>query len=475
MPWTWRPAEVPRQRPLYTVTDNGQGKVIPPERFAPTQRDGGWGPFVDSFIRFNRTALDALALTPTVEASPAGAQLRLVPSGRAGAIPLRSAQTGHVAAGFIVKPRFGWSGIGRVLAETGWHAGPEFLDVPLVPGSGREVPPWVLAGPVLARLRELLQRLRPGYRQAEEILRQPRGRIMWPRYLAQSFPRGRWHHMPCRFPDLDTDPKLRRAIRWTLERIHRELTVVGGRDRIALQLATLALQLIELVSDVEPQWPGRDLLTPEPGSRLMNALLERGLQAISWIVEERGLGGGRELDGLAWQLPLDRLWEQYVETLVRREATLKGGAVRVARLRETIFPLRWSDPTHRSMTQLVPDIVVRYPRSIHVVDAKYKAHLAELDDVGWHRFVDEQQEAHRADVHQVLAYASLYDAEEVTATLVYPLRADTWGSLNARGRDLSTAELFYGRRRVTLQMRGVPFGGAVRETSSNSSPERGGR
>ena len=97
---------------------------------------------------------------------------------------------------------------------------------------------------------------------------------------------------------------------------------------------------------------------------------------------------------------------------------------------------------------------------VHVIDAKYKAHLAELDEHGWHRFTEDVREAHRADIHQVLAYASLYSAEEVRASLVYPLRRSTFDALARRGRDRSVATLMHGARRVQLKLRGVPFGEA---------------
>ncbi len=102
---------------------------------------------------------------------------------------------------------------------------------------------------------------------------------------------------------------------------------------------------------------------------------------------------------------------------------------------ETTIPIPWFDPIHRSLGHLAPDIIVRRGRSIHIVDAKYKFHLAELDRAGWHRFTEEARAAHRADVHQVLAYAALYDAEEITATLVYPLRRETWNTLVEQQRD----------------------------------------
>ena len=157
-------------------------------------------------------------------------------------------------------------------------------------------------------------------------------------------------------------------------------------------------------------------------------------------------------------LSLPDLWEHYVEGLVRREASLVGGSVRVGRKRETVFPVEWSDPSHRSLGHLVPDIVVFHARSVHIVDAKYKAHLAELDEQGWDRFTEDARESHRADIHQVLAYASLYSADEISASLVYPLRQSTFEALARRGRDRSIAHLFHGARQVRLELRGVPFG-----------------
>lgn len=167
------------QKPLFKASDHGARVTLDADVFAPAQRGGGWGPFAESFLRMNEPALTSLDVQAEIGSSDAGVRVKLVPGGRAGAIPLRSAQTGHVAAGLVVEPRFGWAGVGSVLSQTGWAAAPEFLEGPLVPGSGREVPPWVLAGPVLARIAELLDALRRGYHTTEEVLQQPRGRILW--------------------------------------------------------------------------------------------------------------------------------------------------------------------------------------------------------------------------------------------------------------------------------------------------------
>jgi len=457
-----RAYRTPVQKRLAKTTDHGRPVIVPPAAFAPALRGGGWGPFAEWFDRMNRSALATLDVSIEFGNGSEGTTVQLVPGGRAGAVPLRSGQTGQVVGGLLVEPRFGWPGVGQVLAETGWHALPEFPSLPLVPGSGREVPPWVLAGPVLARLAALLRTLRRGYQQNEAVLGQPRGRILWDRYRAESLSRGHWDRIPCRFPDLAADPSLRRHIRWATDRIHRDLLLVGGRDPIALRMASLAAHLLEQLADVTAQKPRRDELQRRLGhGRALSDALQRGIEALGWIVDERGLGGGRQSDGLAWSLPLDRLWESYVESWTRREAAMIGATVKVARLGETVFRLDWSDATHRSLGHLAPDIVLRRGRSVQIVDAKYKAHLVELDEHGWYRFAAETREAHRADLHQVLAYAGLFEADDITATLVYPLRRSTWEALHERGRDVSRADLLSGGRTLRLELRGLPFGRAT--------------
>src|SRR5436190_690319 len=104
-------------------------------------------------------------------------------------------------------------------------------------------------GPVLARLRVLLEQLKRGFDFKEATPQAPRGTIQWSKYLRTSLPSGRWHQVPCRFPDLSTDPILRGAIRWTLERVLEELGLVAGADRVALGLRTDAMRLLEQLVD----------------------------------------------------------------------------------------------------------------------------------------------------------------------------------------------------------------------------------
>lgn len=449
----------PEQKPLFVGTDHGYPIIVPADCFAPKQQGNGWGPFAESFLRANELTFKYLDIQPEVGASSQGAVIRLYPGGRAGAMPLRSAQTQQVVGGIVIKPRFGWGGVGKVLAEVGWHASLEFADLPMVPGSGREVPPWVIAGPVISRLAELLMHVRRGYCEAHDTLTKPRGKIIWKEYVAGPLRTGMWHQLPCAFHELSNDPQLRSMVKWCLERLRRDLLATGGKDKTAASLALIAERLIELLRDVQPRIPRKAEIEGRLGDkRLEHEAIHRGIEAMGWIVDDRGLGGGRELDGLAWHLPLSELWESYVETIVRREAALVGADVRCGRKLETVFPIRWNESCLRGMSHLVPDFVVRHRDEVKIVDAKYKAHFYELDDSGWLKMAEASRDAHRADFHQILAYAALFDARQTTVTLVYPLRHSTFEALSARKRDIVRADLSFAGRSIQAELRGLPFG-----------------
>jgi hypothetical protein len=238
-----------------------------------------------------------------------------------------------------------------------------------------------------------------------------------------------------------------------------DLVSVGARDPLAMYLAHEAMRLLAMLPE-PPLFPARRELESSLGRRdfLINVAIARGLEALGWLAEERGLGGGRELDGLAWTLKLDRLWELYVASHVSGLARSTGGQLFLGHKGQTIFPLHWNDPGLRTLGHLVPDLVLRRHDELHVFDAKYKAHFAELDEAGWQRMAEDMRESHRADLHQSLAYAALFDAPKITTTLVYPLRQRTFEVLRSRGRDVARAQLFHGGRELTVELQGLPFG-----------------
>jgi hypothetical protein len=141
------------------------------------------------------------------------------------------------------------------------------------------------------------------------------------------------------------------------------------------------MELLQQVREVKPIAPAR----PQLDRLLLTTGLPpisfyRGLQALGWLVDQRGLAGTAETDGLAWCLPMYELFERWVEHLVRLWAHGFGAQVRSGRAHETVVPIRWRHSGARSLSSLVPDFVVKRADEIWVIDSKYKGHFEELDD-----------------------------------------------------------------------------------------------
>jgi hypothetical protein len=254
-------------------------------------------------------------------------------------------------------------------------------------------------------------------------------------------PAGRWSTLPCHFPDPDDDPALLAAVRWTLGRLDDDLAPLAEATAARL----LRVRVADLQARVGPGPARRPASWDAPAS---SAWITDALQAMGWVAEERGLGGARSLDGMSWDLRIDELWETWVDAFV---ATLAPRCGLVAMRRgHTTRGLHWTPPV-TSMRALIPDSGLRSPERVVWIDAKYKAHLQLLTHHGWTGLGDSVRDAHRADLHQALAYAALDDHTRVDSMLVYP-------QLSEDHAPVGIASIAAGRRRVRLMLVGLPFG-----------------
>jgi hypothetical protein len=430
-------AQPPAAIPLLRTTDEGRpirldGKVL-------QANNDRW---VDPFLAANRPALDRLGLAPEVHTS-SGLHMLLRPSGRIGAVPLLTPTSRKVVAGVLVSPRFRWSALGEVLSGVGFAVAPTLGGGALVPGSAREVPSWLIAGPVIRRLETLLARRRSAFIPYREDRAAPRGRVDWGAWARERIPVGRWTALPCEFSDLADDPNLMAAVRWTLARLTDDLrpysATVPGR------------LLTERVRTLQYDVGEGAMRRPTSGSApALDSFLADALEAMGWVADERGLGGARALDGLAWDLEVARVWEAWVRAFARRLAPQLG--LRPPGPGEARRPLRWHG-SFSSMGSLAPDMGLVGDGRVVWIDAKYKSHLSLLARHGWPGVTELVREAHRADLHQALAYAALIDVERVDTVLMYPSLGDT--DVPA---PTAVATMAAGRRRVRLVLGAIPFG-----------------
>ncbi|NBC41307.1 hypothetical protein GTZ93_15870 [Corallococcus exiguus] len=277
----------------------------------------------------------------------------------------------------------------------------------------------------------------------EEERFNPRGRIDWRTWGTLNVPVGRWERFPCAFPEPIFDPLLLSEMRWTVHRLIEELghTAETSTGRVLLERArSLAIQL----------GPGVHQRPRAQHRASESAFVAEALEAMGWVADKRGLGGTESLDGLSWDLVIDEVWEAWVSaftadlaTRLGLQSTPHGGAQ---------HPLNWAGGI-QSMGALVPDVALRGAHRVIWVDAKYKAHLSQLAQHGWRRLTEHVRSAHRADLHQALAYANLAAMDHVDTVLAYP----DFGT-SQESPLFAVATIATGRRRVRLILAGLPFG-----------------
>lgn len=315
---------------------------------------------------------------------------------------------------------------------------------------------------ILAKLTALLDSMTRRFETVKEIRNAPRGLVHWAGYVNQ-VSKGQFTQIPCTYPDLRDDRLLKGAIRHCLERHLKSLQPQREYGAFVHNLIELYEQTLRRVWDV-PSY--------EPSPRMVSSWLQRplrtqhfaeGIQAIEWTVEERGLAGLSDLEGIPWIMPMERFYEAWVETVFCAVARQTGGQLKVARKRETTQPLNWDPPYAGSQKSLMPDLLLEWDSTTLIVDAKYKRHWDELQHRSWFQNIEEIREQHRHDLLQVLAYSSLARTEHVIACLAYPCSPESWAYLQDRDRLIYKAEIASGYRSLRLWLTAIPMATSVQK------------
>ena len=466
-----------RERGLIKLKDQLGSFRLPIKRIKGYEKNRRSDFVASNFLNVNFQSLSQLEIKSSISYDNDTVYIELRPNGVIGAVPLFSIETRRIIGGIIVEPRFGWNDIGPLLSTIGWSASPQLLNFPMIPGCAREIPPWVLAGPIIERLTILLKNINRGFSLINEIRESPRGRINWQEYISHSIAIGKFNKLPCSFPDLNENNLLRSYIRWGLESIKNSLLVANANDSTSAGLISRIEYLLVLVKDVNSKIPTKDSLERIlQNNTLLTDQFISGIQSLSWIREERGLAGQREPDGLAWKIQMSELFEKWVEAISRIWALKFGGIVKTSRQDSSRVPIQWSNRGLKSMTSLIPDITIETPDTVFIIDAKYKKLYEELDDQKWRELSKELQEEHRHDIHQILAYASLFNKTRIVSILAYPLTDETYTNLSSRSRLLNRAVIPIENKTLEIGIIGLPLSinheNGVKEISEQLNPLR---
>ena len=411
----------------------------------------------EQFLHQNRRIFELLQIRAQRDYDGRDVIIRLESAGITGAVPLVSPISARQDFGLIVQPRFEWAGLGPMLAEMGWRVAPTPLKLPMLRRSERRVPPWVISLMVLSRMQALLTQLDRRFEAVTEERSAPKGSVQWSEYATRNLPRARFLAVPCSYPDLRDDRLLRGAIRHTLELQVRSLEGQRQHGGFVHRLMELAENLLHQVRDVRPLRPAPATIQGWLRRPMRHQSFLDGLQAIEWVMDERGLAGTSDLDGIPWTMPMDAFFEAWVETVLHAVARGSGGELKTGRRQQTTVPIQWDPPYLGSQRSLKPDLILQGHDWSLVVDAKYKRHWEELQRTSWQEFDAWMRDDHRHDLLQVLAYANLSPRPHTICCLAYPCTLDRYQSLCERGRLFHQADIPVQGRRLQLWLTAIPM------------------
>lgn len=438
------------------------------EDFFQTSRMGGRdhsaleAKLVSDFELQNRKVLLHYNISVRYKNTGRGGRISFSTGEYVGALPLKSPLSGKWDYRAIIRPRIGWSGIGGMLSVMGWKVIPSLQKLPPLPQSAKEIPSWVIASVIIARIEGLLKDISRKYVPKTEVLKSPRGRIDWADYARRMIPSYKWTDMKCDFSELSDHPDLMGVIRYTLQKVIGELSSCSEGGIVALDLIQRANKLLKLVASFLPVRPNARMFMPIfYGRGIPSESFAEGLEAIQWSAEERGLAGLSDLRGLPWRMSIADFFEAYIETIARRVSIYSGGSVTCGRQNETVIPVQWESNWLGTQKSLKPDVVIKKDDEIIIVDAKFKGYWRQIFSKRWEDVSKEFQEEHRNDFLQVLAYSTCFAVSKLTVCLVFACERDEYEEFRSRGILHRRAVIGRQGRIIRLILTAVPMQGNI--------------
>ncbi len=454
-------------QPVIDITDNATKRLSTDFLFGgKSPHDAGREATIShQFREQNKPIFDRFGVDAHVEFTGQDVRIKLASSDVIGAFPLRSPTTGEYDYGMVIRPRFEWSGLGPMLGTMGWKIIPELQNLPVLPSSARHIPRWVMSSVVLSRIDDLLECIERRFELREDDLKAPRGRVDWTRYATEKVSRMQFMEVPCRFSDLRDDHRLLAAIHFVLRQQMSDLQSQRSAGVVVRSLINTCEKLMQQVRNYPAREPTPRMLEKWFSGRLSNPKYEDGIQALQWSVENRGLAGLSSLQGIPWKMSMPEFFEYWVETLAEQLCQRTGGTLRSSRRNNTVTPIAWDTTSDGSQKSLRPDIVIDRPDETIIVDAKYKSHWHEITTHRWRAMSDDARSSHRHDLHQVLAYSTLFTTPTITACLLYPCWPKTWERLHETNQIHSHASVYSGTREVNIVLTAVPMNARVKEVT----------
>ncbi|GAW98727.1 5-methylcytosine restriction system specificity protein McrC [Secundilactobacillus mixtipabuli] len=365
-----------------------------------------------AFIELNREAFAYL----NIEAFQLREELHLITNGYVGAVPLRMPQkgSGKASTDLIVKPRYG-------AQETNWFAWmselSDFSGVNLTPetdsrlkltrSEGTPTPRYLMAQEVIKNMVAVVKsRDWQMFKNERKQLERPVGNVDWSRYARQSADPQKRLLFPTNVNVMTQNhTEFERALNVLSEAvqiINSRLTPNRIKQNCHEDLAFLQHQIAvsgHVKHESEPfHIQKRESADVQQLKGALNAFIQQQTK--------------REY---SWRIDFSMLFERYVQRLLANTVNQVDNNMRIS---HTLTPHYGHQVSQLMPKYLEPDMVAEFAGYKIVLDAKYKSYFY----VRYGEDYESQKERIRHDIHQIIAYTSLINAQ--IAIIMAPVDGD---------------------------------------------------
>jgi 5-methylcytosine-specific restriction endonuclease McrBC regulatory subunit McrC len=361
---------------------------------------------LQKFVGYKKELLGFLGVIPIITGHDKDVGLAFRTGQYVGTIPLRSPDTGKQIGDFVVVPRYvpqrdRFGDYVQIMNLLEHRIEPNFFEsIPLASGRNFRPPLYFEALLYMKELVAFTKRAWRRFRSVEEIQTHPSGRINWDRYVEHEHDPKRRLEFPSRRNILSELHPEYQQLRYVYELALAEILAPGTPSRIKATASTAISYLDERLCDLVAA------KTQSMQMRLSDPPAVKSIKEAANRILQKDVHQGK-----AWRVDFSEVFERFVQYIFQQVSKKIGGIlfenVRFRRHGEHL-PV-WT------LSHLEPDAVLRKDEQLFFIDAKYKAHLL-------NRTSDSEylKEAHRHDLHQVMAYSSFDTAEKKHLLLAYP-------------------------------------------------------
>lgn len=363
------------------------------------------GQYLQKFIDYNSNLFDFLGVQPYIIGTDQNTSLAFRSSEFIGTIPLRASDTGKQIGDFVVMPRF--KGHDRfedyieILNLLGSEISPQTIDsLPLASGKNFRPPLYLEAVKFITSLESLLKKSWQKFDNVEKKSYQPTGQINWNKYITSHYKVENRLKFPIQKNILSEFHKEYAEVRYVYNICKNELLSSNTPQRIKSKIR-IRLNFIDEKLYFHKPLSTTKILIKASDSPTVRSCKEQANKILNFDL----------IDSTGWRVDFSDVFEKFVQHVFKEVAKETGGKL----FTNFKFHSRTSKHYSWELKHIEPDAIFQKNNLLVFIDAKYKSNLYNKFDNG-----ETLKDAHRHDLHQIMAYSSFSKTDYKFGFLCYP-------------------------------------------------------